>query len=73
MRGGARHEYCREHREAYGADMNSYIGEAFILGALILVVLSNIDVNVNVYVDGKKATAAEAAMTTERPENEQGE
>lgn len=53
--------------------MNSYIGEAFILGALILVVLSNIDVNVNVYVDGKKATAAEAAMTTERPENEQGE
>lgn len=49
--------------------MNNYIFEAFLLGALIYFGLSNIDVNVNVYVDGKKATAAEAEITTERPEN----
>jgi hypothetical protein len=49
--------------------MNSYIFEAFLLGTLICAGLSSIDVNVNVYVDGEKATAAEAAKTTERPTN----
>lgn len=53
--------------------MRDLLLESIILGVLLYLGLSNIEVNVNVYVDSKKATAAEAAATTERPETDSGE